>query len=76
MFTEPKIEFVEIDLTSSIVTGSCNDGVTDGGTYCIDSESTTECGAKMAQTNYVDESVTQDAVGQTMDPVAEELFFQ
>ena len=76
MFTEPKIEFVEIDLTSSIVTGSCTDGVSDGGTYCIDSITTTDCGKPMASTNLEDESVTEDAVGSIMDPVAEELFFQ
>lgn len=70
MFTEPKIEFVEIDLTSSIVTVSCPNGVAQGGTYCTDSDSTVDCGQPMANTNQ------EDAVGSAMDPVAEELFFQ
>lgn len=51
LFNEPKVEFVEIDLKESIVTASCPDSVTDGGTYCVDSSVTTDCGTPMASTN-------------------------
>ena len=51
LLKEPKVEFVEIDLKESIVTKSCPDHVTDGGTYCVDSSVTTDCGTPMKNTN-------------------------
>lgn len=51
MFNEPKVEFVEIDLKERIAAGSCTDGITDGGTYCVDSNVTTDCGTPMNNTN-------------------------
>ena len=50
-FEEPKVEFVEVDLTEAVMTASCPNGVTDGGTYCIDSSVTTDCGTPMQATN-------------------------
>lgn len=50
LLKEPRIEFVQVDLKSSIVTASCDDGVTDGGTYCVDSNVTTDCGLPMSET--------------------------
>ena len=50
-FEEPKVELVKIDLKDNVATVSCPDGVTDGGTYCIDSSVTTDCGTPMAETN-------------------------
>ena len=48
---EPRVEFVPVDLKESIATvASCTDNVTDGGTYCIDSSVTTDCGNPMAAT--------------------------
>ena len=51
LFSEPKVEFVSIDLEERIVAASCTDSVTDGGTYCVDSAITTDCGTPMANTN-------------------------
>ena len=55
MANEPKVEFVPIELKDEVVTdGSvfvCPDSVTDGGTYCIDSSATTDCGTPMQATN-------------------------
>lgn len=54
MFNEPKVEFVPIDLKERVVASSpvfCTDSVTDGGTYCVDSSVTTDCGTPMAETN-------------------------
>lgn len=51
LFNEPVVEFIEIDLKEAIVTASCPDNVTDGGTYCVDSSVTTDCGAPMKSTN-------------------------
>lgn len=51
MLKEPKVEFVPIDLNAKMTTVSCPDGVTDGGTYCIDSSVTSDCGSPMAATN-------------------------
>lgn len=51
MINEPKVEFVPIDLNDKVVTVSCTDGVTDGGTYCNDSSVTTDCGTPMMATN-------------------------
>lgn len=54
MSNEPKVEFVPIDLKENMVTeGSfipCTDSVTDGGTYCIDSYATSDCGTPMRTT--------------------------
>jgi len=50
-FEEPKVEVVPIDLEDKVVTASCPDGVTDGGTYCVDSSVTTDCGTPMQNTN-------------------------
>jgi len=50
MFNEPKVEFVTIDLKERVVAASCPDSVTDGGTYCIDSSVTSDCGTPMAET--------------------------
>lgn len=50
LFNEPSVSFISIDLKDEIVTKSCPDGVTDGGTYCIDSSVTTDCGTPMAST--------------------------
>ena len=53
MSNEPKVEFVPIDLKENMVTGSylaCEDSVTDGGTYCVDSYATSDCGNPMANT--------------------------
>lgn len=55
LFNEPKVSFVSIDLKDSVVTGSCTDGVTDGGTYCVDSDVTTNCGTPMQNTNTGDD---------------------
>lgn len=51
VFNEPKVEFVPINLKERVVTATCPDGVTDGGTYCVDSDVTTNCGTPMANTN-------------------------
>ena len=51
MINEPKVEFVPIDENDRVVTASCPDGVTDGGTYCVDSDVTTNCGTPMMATN-------------------------
>lgn len=49
---KPKVEFIPVDPNESVVTQSqCDDGVTDGGTYCVDSYATSECGDKMPITN-------------------------
>lgn len=55
LFNEPKVSFVSIDLKDSVVTASCPDGVTDGGTYCVDSDVTTNCGTPMQSTNTGDD---------------------
>jgi len=47
---EPKVEFIPIDLTQTVMTVSCADNITDGGTYCVDSSVTEDCGTPMAST--------------------------
>lgn len=51
VFNEPRVEFIPIDLKERVVADSCPDDVTDGGTYCVDSSVTTDCGAPMISTN-------------------------
>lgn len=51
-FKEPRVEFVPIDLKNAVMTTtSCTDSVTDGGTYCVDSYATSDCGTPMHKTN-------------------------
>jgi len=53
VFNEPRVEFIPIDLKERVVAKSviCTDSVTDGGTYCVDSSVTTDCGTPMHDTN-------------------------
>lgn len=53
VFNEPKVEFIPIDLKERVVAAKsiCEDGITDGGTYCIDSSVTSDCGTPMNETN-------------------------
>jgi len=51
MLKEPKVEFVPINLKVRTISSSCTDSVTDGGTYCVDSNVTTDCGTPMKATN-------------------------
>lgn len=52
-FEEPKVEFIPVDTNDAVFTkvSKCDDSVTDGGTYCVDSYATSECGDKMPITN-------------------------